>query len=68
MPEGVVIISILVTMLRCIVVVMPEIAVVLKKMKDHLRHTHPLVHFHGAEAIEGEGEGEEKSAHAWGRK
>ncbi len=37
--------------------------VLLQEVQDHLRHTHPLMQFHGAEAIDREGECEKEAAH-----
>lgn len=45
------------------IMVVAQIAVVLQQMHEHLRHAHPLLHVRGTEAIEGEGEEEEGTAH-----
>lgn len=68
--EGVVIMVVLIRCARmCLVEENMELftGMLFQEVHDHLRHAKPLVQLHSAEAIEGEGEGEEDAAHCEGQ-
>ena len=64
--EGVMI-AVMRIILAMLSIVVAQDTVVLQQVHEHLRYPHPLVHIHGAEAIESKGEGEEQGAHRGGK-
>ena len=64
--RGVVVVAV-VLMIGAFLVVVTQIAVVLQQVHDHLRHTRPLMQFHGAGTVDQECEGEEEAVHERGR-
>ncbi len=57
----------LIVMIGIAAVVVAQIAVVLQKMQGNLRHSHPFMHIHGAEAIKCKGDNEYQAAHGEGQ-